>query len=267
MEATLGTPRRLRTIYNTNLRTTRAAARYRAQAANAESRPFWMYDTRDDARTRPSHRALDGRVFRHDDPLWRTHYPPNGWNCRCRVRALTPAQTRARGLHVADSAGMLHDVEQVVGVDRRTGEEIRRPAKRLTIEAGTRVVSLTPDPGWNHNPGMGRPLFELEPSAIGPAVGDAATWRNYGLPPVADTPPALRLPAPPALPRQPDEARALDALASALGVRAGRPPPIVPTPDGMGDVAIRREYLRHIVAERGQARERTRRLGSPSLPW
>ena len=50
---------------------------------------LWMYDARNDDRVRPSHAAMDGIIFRHDDPIWATHYSPNGWNCRCRVRVLT----------------------------------------------------------------------------------------------------------------------------------------------------------------------------------
>ena len=57
---------------------------------------FWMYDARNDDRVRPSHAAMDGIIFRHDDPIWATHYSPNGWNCRCRVRVLTSEQVRGR---------------------------------------------------------------------------------------------------------------------------------------------------------------------------
>ena len=92
-------------------------------------------------------------------------------------------------------------------------------------------------------------------------------WRDLGLPRIADTPPALRIPVPPTLPRQPDEARALDALADALGVGDGRPR-VVTTPNGVS-VAIRRELLRHTVEGRDDGRERFAGWVVPTLttPW
>ena len=148
----LGSPHRLRTIFDSNMRSTFGAARQRQQTENAGSRPFWMYDARNDGRVRPSHAAMDGQVFRSDDPIWRTHYPPNGWNCRCRVRALTAAQVRARGQRVSDSAGALETVQQEVGVDKRTGEVITKPGTAYRFRAGGEAHVLTPDPGWGAAP-------------------------------------------------------------------------------------------------------------------
>ena len=165
----LGTPHRLRTIYDSNMRSTYGAARLHQQRHNADSRPFWMYDARNDGRTRPSHAALDGAVFRHDDPFWASHYPPNGWNCRCRVRALTADQVRRRGLRVHDSAGSLTTVQQRVGTDKRTGEVIERPgtAYRFRGRDGE-MHTLIPDAGWGSAP-RGLPPTIVPPAAPPPA--------------------------------------------------------------------------------------------------
>lgn len=47
--------------------------------------PNLLYDTAGDERVRESHRAMDGKVFAIDDPIWETWMPPNGYNCRCLV--------------------------------------------------------------------------------------------------------------------------------------------------------------------------------------
>ena len=84
---------RTRTIYETNLRTSYAAGRH-AQLTDPEllaSRPFWRYVHSDTAmRPRPLHKRWgDMRLtLRHDHPFWQTHFPPNGWGCRCRVTAV-----------------------------------------------------------------------------------------------------------------------------------------------------------------------------------
>jgi SPP1 gp7 family putative phage head morphogenesis protein len=43
------------------------------------------YSTTGDERVRDTHEALDGIIRPIDDDFWKTHYPPNGWNCRCHV--------------------------------------------------------------------------------------------------------------------------------------------------------------------------------------
>ena len=149
----LGSPHRLRTIFDSNMRSTFGAARQGQQEVNAESRPFWQYDARNDTRVRPSHAAMDGQVFRHDDPIWQSHYPPNGWNCRCRVRALTAAQVRSRGLRVRDSAGALTSVQQKVGVDKRTGEVIERSGTAYRFRGvDGETHTMLPDAGWGSAP-------------------------------------------------------------------------------------------------------------------
>lgn len=45
--------------------------------------PFWQYDAINDNRTRPDHLALDGLVFRKDDPAARKYLPPIAHGCRC----------------------------------------------------------------------------------------------------------------------------------------------------------------------------------------
>ncbi len=49
----------------------------------------YMYNAIDDDRVRPSHAAMDGKIFRKDDPIWAQWWPPNGYNCRCTVDPIT----------------------------------------------------------------------------------------------------------------------------------------------------------------------------------
>ncbi|MFB9086086.1 phage minor head protein [Erwinia tracheiphila] len=62
-----------------------------------KTHPYWQYLAILDGNTRKSHAAMHGRVFRFDDPIWDTFYPPNDWGCRCRVRTLTAAQVKTYG--------------------------------------------------------------------------------------------------------------------------------------------------------------------------
>lgn len=153
--AQLGSPWRLRTIYRTNTFSAYNAARYRQQWADRASRPFWQYLAVMDARTRHSHAALNGRVFRFDDPIWQYFYPPWAYNCRCRVRALTQGDVDRRSLKVESSEGHLRTIQQEAGFDPRTGEVITRPQVQW-FEAGPNgeEITATPQPGFGHNPAL-----------------------------------------------------------------------------------------------------------------
>jgi uncharacterized protein with gpF-like domain len=57
-----------------------------------------------DERTRPLHAAWHNTVLHCDDPWWDTHLPPNGWNCRCTVQALSDRDLKRYRLTVSDKA-------------------------------------------------------------------------------------------------------------------------------------------------------------------
>jgi uncharacterized protein with gpF-like domain len=74
-------------IYSTNIRTAYAAGRWQ-QMTDPDvlaQRPYWIYKHGDSRVPRPEHLAWHNLVLPADDPWWKTHYPPNGWGCKCRV--------------------------------------------------------------------------------------------------------------------------------------------------------------------------------------
>lgn len=124
VDAQLGSAWRLETIFRTNLQTAYAAGQWREIQAQAAIAPFLMYDAVDDFRTRDLHRAWDGKVLAVTSPWWRTHYPPNGWNCRCGVIQLDAEQVASMGITpTADPP----DDGSYSWTNPRTGERLRVP--------------------------------------------------------------------------------------------------------------------------------------------
>jgi len=86
---------RTRVIYRTNLSASYAAGRYQ-QLTDPEllqSRPYWKYVHNDTVRhPRRLHESWSGMVLPHDDPFWQSHFPPNGWGCRCRITAVPASE-------------------------------------------------------------------------------------------------------------------------------------------------------------------------------
>jgi len=94
--------KRLKTIYDTNMSVANAQARYDTQmSSDAE---FFYYSAVMDNLTRPSHAKHHGLILSKNDPFWDTNYPPNGYNCRCQVRAYTKDELEKRGLEVSKKA-------------------------------------------------------------------------------------------------------------------------------------------------------------------
>ena len=98
VQAQLGSPWRLETIFRTNMQAAYAAGAWQEIQDQAELAPFLMYDAVDDFRTRPLHASWDSRVLPITSAWWRTHYPPNGYNCRCGVIQLSADDLAAMGI-------------------------------------------------------------------------------------------------------------------------------------------------------------------------
>ena len=112
---------RTEVIYSTNLRTSHAAGRYAQLQEIRRARPYWRYVHNDTvAHPRPQHLAWHGRIIPADDPWWQTHYPPNGWGCRCQVESLAPRDLARLGVDpktlTAPSAP-----DDLTGIDRGWG--------------------------------------------------------------------------------------------------------------------------------------------------
>ena len=93
--------RRLRTIYETNIRSAYNHGR-RLHQLSSPSMEYWMYVSALLPTTRPTHRAMHGRVYPRSHPFWEANYPPNGYNCRCKVRAYSKEMIRRRDLRVTE---------------------------------------------------------------------------------------------------------------------------------------------------------------------
>jgi SPP1 gp7 family putative phage head morphogenesis protein len=142
----LGSMYRLKTIYAVNLQTAYQTGRYQTQIENKEERPYWQYVAVLDSNTRPEHAQLHDLIFPCDDPFWGAFYPPNGWRCRCRVRALSEDYLKRKGLSVEQSMGKLSEELQLVS--KKSGEY-----KPVTVYTDPLTgKKLAPDVGWSYNP-------------------------------------------------------------------------------------------------------------------
>lgn len=127
---------RTRVVFDANMRSATMAGRWAQLQANADRRPFLQYRTAGDARVRPQHRQWNGRIYPISDAFWSTHYPPNGWGCRCTVRAYGQAEMEAKGLQVSQPFQV---------------------KTRAVLDRDGALVDQVPvgiDPGWDHNVGQ-----------------------------------------------------------------------------------------------------------------
>ena len=132
-------------IFNTNLSVAYSVGHY-AQMTDPdviEARPFFRYVGSSSAEPREEHMKWYNLVLPADDPWWDTHYPPNGWGCKCGVVSHSAREVErlkkeeAGGAHPIETKAP--EIEKYEWVDKATGE-IHKIPKGI-------------DPGWDYNPG------------------------------------------------------------------------------------------------------------------
>lgn len=197
---------RARTIYDTNLRTARAAGRW-AQMRDPEMlklRPFWRYvhgSTREPIVPRAEHVALDGLVLEATDPIWETIYPPNGWGCSCGVRSVSRTGLRRLGKDGPDAAPELGD------------RRVRDPATDEIVRVPEGI-----DLGWDYAPGAGWHRGAVPRELARPLDPWQAEMPVDPLPPIDTLAKPLKAPV---LADDLDDAALLDAFLSRFGASAG----------------------------------------------
>jgi len=93
VDALLGSDRRLKTIYKTNMRQSYMDAKY-ARIMESDLHPYMRYLIGNSAHHRPEHLQWEGLVLPKDDPWWSLHSPQREYNCNCDVRAVTERQLK-----------------------------------------------------------------------------------------------------------------------------------------------------------------------------
>jgi uncharacterized protein with gpF-like domain len=146
VRAQLGSDRRLKTIFQTNMRVSYAVGNWQRAWATRATFPYMVFQHNSDRYPRPQHVAWSGTCLPVDDPWWDTHYPPCAWGCNCSVNSLSKRMLDQRGVKVTERP-MQFPLRTYV--NPRTGEISR-------IEEGI-------DAGWNYNVGKA-PLRGMMPA-------------------------------------------------------------------------------------------------------
>ena len=155
VDAQLGSDRRLKTIFNVNMRSAYQKGQY-DRTMESDLHPYLMYRIGPSVKHRQDHESWDGFILPKNDPFWDSHFPPNGWGCKCYTRAVTESQRKkyeAEGIPVpprADGSG---------GGTLRIKTEAPPDTYRSFFNERTGTLERIPkgiSPGFNWNQGNAR---------------------------------------------------------------------------------------------------------------
>lgn len=159
-------PQRLKLIFDTNMRASRAVGQWDRVQTGAKQRPYLLYQVGPSLRHREQHLAWHGVLLPVDNPFWTYAFPPNGYNCRCAVRSVSKTEY-SRLVDAGTIAGqpepILDDDGYPTGHVRQTKTPVITKAPRVPLVPWTNartgetiLVRKGIDPGFDKRPGEGR---------------------------------------------------------------------------------------------------------------
>ncbi len=173
----LGSDARLKTIFDTNLRSAMAAGQWERIERNKETHPYLLYELGPSREHRVEHQKWSGLCLPVSDPFWKTHTPQNGWGCHCRVRSVSGAEFSK--LSESGVSAREQEIDKITGLptgrftDKRSAIQTDSPPikTREVKNRRTGEISQVPvgiDPGWDYN--AGHRLAQLADNAMIKAI-------------------------------------------------------------------------------------------------
>ena len=165
-EIQLGSVRRLKTIYNTNIRVSYNSQHFQKQNEVSDSFPYLRYNCKMGKFSREPHKKLNGKIFPINHPIWKSIYPPNGWGCECWVTSMSKSDIERYNKMAENGDFDLQDENGVIFYKAKKIEIEENPEiieKEITGKNSKKIMlrgykdpsgnTFFPEEGWNYNPG------------------------------------------------------------------------------------------------------------------
>ena len=149
-EVYIDTPRRLKTIYETNLRSAYMKGRF-DRAYESDAHPYLMYRVGPSKVHRPEHLEWDGLILDKNDPFWLSHNPPNGWGCKCYTVAVSKGRKERYEKH-----GIPTPTADNITIQIKAKTKAPKTIYKTYINKRNGTISKVPvgvDPSFNFNQG------------------------------------------------------------------------------------------------------------------
>lgn len=172
---------RAKVIYDTNVRQAYAASEWQAIQDTAGDFPALQYHHTPQEHPRMQHLAWDKIVLPVDHPFWKTHFPPNGWYCKCWTLQIS--------IDRLNSGRVKLTTPEALAKTGYTDKPQTWPTWRHEATGREEPVPPGVTPGFGHNSGMARRenladlvarrLEGMDPDLARAAAADLANFPQF----------------------------------------------------------------------------------------